>query len=93
MVRQVYSESRYLGMLTPPDSVEGQNREVTEERVKGNIFLEVEKAEAESLLRFPGCGGEGIGDGETWIRVEGCEKIWCEDCRFWWEFRAWARES
>lgn len=62
------------------------------ERVKGQVYLEVEKAKAERCLRFPGSGGESIGDGEVWTRVKGWEKIWCEDCSVWWEFRVWVRE-
>jgi hypothetical protein len=50
------------------------------ERVKGQVYLEVEKAKAERCLRFPRSGGESIGDGEVWTKVKG------------WEFRVWVRE-
>jgi hypothetical protein len=62
------------------------------EKVKGREFLEVGKAEAESCLRFPGSGAEAIGDGGMWTCVKGWEKVWCEDCCVWWEFRVWVRE-
>ena len=60
--------------------------------VKGQVYVEVDKGEAERILRFPGSGQENIGDGETWTKAEGVEKIWCEECKVWWEFRAWVRE-
>lgn len=62
------------------------------EVVKGEVYIEVDKSEAERILRFPGSGQENFGDGETWTRAEGVEKIWCEECKVWWEFRAWVRE-
>lgn len=90
-IQQEHSEPRYFAILTPED--EEFRQSMGREAVKGQqIHVEVEKEEAERILRFPGSGGGNIGDGETWTKVEGVEKIWCDECQIWWEFRAWARE-
>ncbi|KAE9370376.1 hypothetical protein N431DRAFT_468436 [Stipitochalara longipes BDJ] len=89
-IKQEYSEPRYFGALTP--EVEDYRQNMGKEWVKDKIHVEVEKHEAEVCLRVPGSGRERIGDGEIWNMVKGVEKIWCEDCKVWWEFRAWVRE-
>jgi hypothetical protein len=90
VIEQEHSEPRYFAQLTPEEEELRQN--MGREMIKGQMHVEVEKAEAEKVLRFPGSGGEVLGDGETWTRAQGVEKIWCEGCQVWWEFRAWARE-
>jgi len=92
-IRQQLTEPRYFAVLTP-DEGEERLREQKEgkEMVKGQVYVEVDKGEAERILRFPGSGQENIGDGEIWTKAEGMEKIWCEECMVWWEFRAWVRE-
>lgn len=85
------SKSRYFGSLTPDKQL--QDSSGGTELVKGNVYLEVDKVEAEIILRLPGSGAENIGDGEVWIQVDGMEKIWCDNCKVWWEFRAWVRET
>jgi hypothetical protein len=89
-VTQEHSEPRYFGALTP--ELEDYLQYMGQESVKEKIHVEVEKQEAEICLRLPGSGGDRIGDGEIWNRVEGAEKIWCDKCQVWWEFRAWVRE-
>jgi hypothetical protein len=92
-IQEESSEPRYFAMLTPDEGDERlKEKSGAKTMVKGQVYLEVEKAEAEIMLRVPGCGRENIGDGETWIKVDGVEKIWCEECKVWWEFRVWVRE-
>jgi hypothetical protein len=62
------------------------------EKVLGNRYKELDKAEAESALRFPG-SDIVIGDGENWEQFEGMEKLWCEPHQVWWEFKVWIRTS
>jgi hypothetical protein len=62
------------------------------EKVLGNRYKELDKAEAESALRFPG-SEIVIGDGEDWERLDGMEKLWCESHKVGWEFRVWIRTS
>lgn len=89
-IQQEHSEPRYFAVTTPEEEALRQN--MGKEMVGGQLHVEVEKSEAEMILRFPGSGAGNLGDGETWTRAEGVEKIWCEKCRVWWEFRAWVRE-
>jgi len=89
-IKQEYSEPRYFGALTP--EMEDYLQDMGKESIKEKIHIEVEKQEAEICLRLAGSGGERVGDGEIWNQVEGVEKIWCEKCQVWWEFRAWVRE-
>jgi hypothetical protein len=90
-IGQEHSEPRYFAVITPGEEEVREN--MVKEMVKGQqLYQEVKKAEAERILRFRGSGGEILGDGETWTRVEGAEKIWCEHCKVWWEFKAWIRE-
>ena len=89
-IKQECSEPRYFGALTP--ELEDRLQNMGKESIKEKIYIEVEKQEAEISLRLEGSGGERVGDGEIWNIVEGAEKIWCEKCQVWWEFRAWVRE-
>jgi hypothetical protein len=92
-IQQESSEPRYFAILTPGEEDERlKEKSGANAMVKEQVYVEVEKAEAEIMLRVPGCGRENIGDGETWTKVEGVEKIWCEECKIWWEFRVWVRE-
>ncbi len=64
-IQQTSFEPRYFGMLEADLEEASQSTERDGERFKGKVFLEVERAEAEATLRFPGGGGEVIGDGEA----------------------------
>jgi hypothetical protein len=92
-IRQQVTEPRYFAILTPDEGEERLRKQKEgKEIVEGEVYVEVDRGEAERILRFPGSGQENFGDGETWTRAEGVEKIWCEECKVWWEFRAWVRE-
>ena len=85
-----HSAPRYFGALTPELEDHVQNK--GKEQIKEKIYIEIRKQEAQISLRLEGSGGERVGDGEIWNKVPGVEKIWCEKCQVWWEFRAWVRE-
>jgi hypothetical protein len=92
-IRQQLTVPRYFAIMTPGEGEERLRKQKEgKEMVKGEVYVEVDRGEAERILRFPGSGQENFGDGETWTRAEGVEKIWCEECKVWWEFRAWVRE-
>jgi hypothetical protein len=62
------------------------------EILKGKQWKEIAKEEADESLRPPGSGIE-IGDGETWIELDGTEKLWCETHRAFFELRVWIKDS
>jgi hypothetical protein len=82
-----YEKERYFSPIH--DAGNGLEKK---EKVLGNRYKELDKAEAESALRLPG-SEIVVGDGEDCERLDGMEKLWCESHKLWWEFRVWIRTS